>query len=383
MMRDFDRAAAFIDLDAALYNMNLMYEGLDEQASDGASKAKMIAVIKADGYGHGAVPLACKLEGLDYLYGFAVATMDEAIELRKAGIKKPVNLLGPVFAGRMDDAASYDIGLAVFDYDNALAFSDACVAAGVTGRIHIAVDTGMSRIGYYVNRESAREVFRISKLPNINIEGCFTHFYMSDAADKADADTQLSRFKEFRKLVEGEGVNIPLWHCSNSAALIDMPYANMDLVRAGISLYGLRPSDEVKDIPLKPVMKLVSRITMVKTIHKGDAVSYGATFRADKDMRIATICFGYADGYPRSLSNKGEVLIRGRRVRIVGRVCMDQFMADVSDIPDAAAGDVVTLIGQDGSERITAEELGDLSGRFNYELACLISKRVPRIYLGK
>ena len=373
-MPEYDRAAAFIDLDAALYNMELMHRGLNPGT-------RMMAVIKADGYGHGAVALAHKLEDLKYLYGFAVATIDEAIELRKAGVKKPINLLGPIFEQRMEEAAAHDIGLAVFDYDNAAAFSDTCEKASVTGRIHIAVDTGMSRIGYAVSPKSAHEVARISALTGVTIEGCFTHFYMSDAKDKAPADAQLESFKEFKSMVENEGAKIPIWHCSNSAALMEMPYANMDMVRAGISLYGLMPSEEVSDMGLKPVMKLCSRITMVKTICVGDAVSYGATFRADKDMRIATVCFGYADGYPRSLSNKGEVLIRGMRAPIVGRVCMDQFMADVSGIPDAAPGDEVVLVGESGKERITMEKLGDLSGRFNYELACLISKRVPRIYV--
>ena len=370
----YTRAAAFIDLDAALYNMNRMHEGLKKGTG-------MLAVIKADGYGHGAVPLAKKLEQLDYLYGFSVATLDEAVELRKAGIDKPINILGYILPEEMEDAVKYDISPVIFTYEDAKALSAVAVTLSKTVDFHIAIDTGMRRIGYYVNRESAEEIKKITELPNIRAIGAFTHFFQSDAADKSHALKQYEEFKKMQKMLKDNGVDIPLWHCSNSAALMEMPQVNMDLVRAGISLYGLAPSDEIDISHLKPIMTLKARVTHIKTIYPGDTVSYGGTFMADKEMKIATIGFGYADGYPRQLSNKGYVLIHGKRAPIVGRVCMDQFMVDISGIENVVPTDEVTIMGRDKDECITAEVLGDLSGRFNYELVCCISKRVPRVYL--
>lgn len=375
-MKQYQRVYAKINLDALHANMQAMYGNLK-------AGTKMFAVIKTDAYGHGAVPLARELEGLDYLFGFCVATVEEGVELRRAGIQKPILILGYTFPQQYETIVGENLSPSVFTYEMAEKLSAQGVAQNKDVTIHIAVDTGMSRIGYYVNEKNAKEVARISKLPHIIMEGIFTHFAKADELDKTFANHQLEEFKQMIGLCEQEGVSFHYRHCSNSAGIVEMPQANMELVRAGITLYGLWPSDEVaRDIiPLRPLLSLKSHISYLKSLPKGRSVSYGGTYTAETDRVVATIPVGYGDGYPRSLSNKGQVLIRGKRCPILGRVCMDQFMVDVTELPDAAIGDEVTLIGRDKEEEITAEELGSLSGRFNYELVCdLSSRRIPRVY---
>lgn len=240
----------------------------------------------------------------------------------------------------------------------------------------------MSRIGYQVEKENAGEIAQISKLPHIIMEGIFTHFARADEKDKTGAHKQLELFQKMISMCKEEGVIFHHAHCSNSAGIIDLPEANMDIVRAGITLYGLWPSDEVqKDrLPMHPLMELKSHVSYVKTLPAGREISYGGTYTTTRETKVATIPVGYGDGYPRTLSNKGSVLIQGKRVPILGRVCMDQFMVDVTDVPDVVVGTEVTLLGRDGDEIITAEEIGDLSGRFNYEFVCCLGKRIPRIY---
>ena len=274
----------------------------------------------------------------------------------------------------------YDIRPAVFKLSMARQLSEEAVRQGKTIHVHIKVDTGMSRIGFKDNAESADIVKAISQLPNLDTEGLFTHFARADETDKTPAEVQLSRYLAFGKLLEDRGVNITLHHCSNSAGIFDLKQANLDMVRAGVSIYGMYPSDEVNKfaVPITPVLSLKSHIVYIKELEAGAAVSYGGTFVAEKTMKVATVPVGYGDGYPRSLSNKGWVLIRGQKAPILGRVCMDQMMVDVSAIPAVKEGDQVTLIGSDGGQEITMEDLGDLSGRFNYELACDLGKRVPR-----
>ena len=344
---------------------------------------KIIAVIKADAYGHGAVPIAAMLENLDYIWGFATATAQEALQLRREGITRPILILGLVFEEYYEELAREDVRMAVCDYETARKFSEAAASCGKKALIHLAADTGMTRIGFKDSEERLEEISRIYELDNVEVEGLFTHFARADEYDRTPAMVQLKRYLDFADLLEKNGIHIPLHHCSNSAGIIRVPEANLNLVRAGITIYGIYPSEEVeKDIvKLQPVMSLKSHISYVKDVEPGTEVSYGGTYTTDRVTRLATIPVGYADGYPRMLSNKGWVLIHGKKAPICGRVCMDQFMVDITHIPDAKTGDEVTLLGTDGEEEITADTIGDLSGRFSYEFVCDISKRVPRIYI--
>jgi alanine racemase len=370
-----ERVYAQIDLDAVRYNMESMHQNI-------SPSARMAAVVKADAYGHGALRVAEAIEDLPYLWGYAVATADEALALLESGRKKPVLILGISFPEQYEAIVDADIRPTVCGYETAKALSDLAVRKGKTCHIHIKIDTGMSRIGFQVDEESAKEIAAIAALPNLQIEGIFTHFAQADETDKTPAMEQLALFRRMIRMTEAHGIQIPIHHCSNSAGIVEIPEANMDMVRAGITLYGLWPSEEVaRDIiSLKPVMSLKSHISFVKELPEGRRISYGGTYVTPSARRIATIPVGYADGYARGLSNKGYVLIRGHKAPICGRVCMDQFMVDVTEIPGACSGDEVTLLGEDGELRITMEELGALSGRFNYEFACLITPRVPRIY---
>lgn len=370
-----NRVRADIDLDAVLYNMESMHKKLKPGT-------KIAAVVKADGYGHGAVEISRVLENLPYLWGYAVATSNEAMQLVEAGRKKPIIILGLSFPEQFEEIVENDLRPAVCTYETAQALSDIAAEKNKVCRIHIKVDTGMSRIGFQVTPESADTVARISKLPNIMIEGIFTHFARADESSIAPAYEQFKQFEKMIAMVEEKGVQIPLKHCSNSAGIVEIPECNMDMVRAGITLYGLWPSEEVDKtkISLKPVMSLRSRVAYVKELLPGRQISYGGTFTVKKKMTVATVPVGYGDGYARGLSNKGWVLIKGQKAPICGRVCMDQCMVDVTDIPGVKIGDTVTLLGKDADEEITMEQLGELSGRFNYEFACLITPRVPRIY---
>ncbi len=377
MFQNYQRVYAAVDLTAVRYNMERMHANL-------APGTGMFGVIKADGYGHGAVPIGRELEALPYVSGYAVATAEEAFLLRRAGLKKMILILGYTFPYCYEELILQDIRPAVFTRD-AVEALDACAARlGRKAAVHVKVDTGMSRIGIRPDEEGLSFMEWLSGLKHIEVEGIFTHFARADERDKGAALAQLKAFTGFvEEAGRRTGKDIPIKHCSNSAGILALPEANLSLVRAGIALYGLSPSGEVpKDIlSLRPVLSLKSHLVFVKEISAGASVSYGGTFTARERMRIATVPVGYGDGYPRSLSNKGYVLIRGRRVPIVGRVCMDQFMVDVSAIPEAAEADEVTLIGTDGSEEITMEALGELSGRFNYELACDLGRRIPRVYL--
>lgn len=374
-MNDYNRVYAKIDLDAIRNNLYAIKALL-------SPSARILAVIKADGYGHGAVPIAETLQDEDCLAGFAVATAEEALELRQNGIAKPILILGYVFPEHYPMLVAQQIRPAVFTLDMAEQLSQAASGQQRDIPVHIKIDTGMSRIGMPANAQSAQLIAQIAALPHLVTEGMFTHFARADEADKTSALSQLSQFQQMVRLTRQAGVRIPYVHCSNSAAIIDLPQANMDLVRAGIILYGLWPSQEVqKDrIRLQPALELVSHVAYVKRLEAGRSVSYGGTYTAAEPRIIATIPVGYADGYPRSLSNKGCVLIHGRRAPVLGRVCMDQFMVDVTHIPDVKTGDRVILAGRDGEQALTLEELGERSGRFNYEFACGLSKRIPRIF---
>lgn len=374
-MEKHSRVCAHIDLDAVLHNAAAIRANID-------SKSKIMAVIKTDGYGHGAVEVARELEHFDYIYGYGVATVEEGIILRKKGMKKPILILGYVFREHYYDVVKYDIAPAVFTIDMARDLSKAAIVANKNCKIHLAVDTGMGRIGYQVTEDAADEMEQIAALPNIIIEGIFTHFSKADEPDRENTQKQMDLFTKMIKMLEERKLSIPLKHCSNSAGIVEFPEANMDLVRAGIILYGLWPSEEVNHerIDLKPALTLRSHVAYVKTLEAGRAISYGGTYVTQKDTVVATIPVGYGDGYCRGLSNKGYALIHGKRAPIIGKVCMDQFMVDVTDIGEVKVGERVTLIGRDGEEEITMEEIGELSGRFNYEFACDLGKRIPRVF---
>lgn len=370
-----ERICAYINLDNAVKNMENFKSIIKPET-------KIMAVIKADGYGHGAVKIAEKLEGLPYLFGFAVATAEEAFELRESGVKKPILILGYTFKEDYEALIMQDVRMAIFSEEMLSEISEAAKKCNKPAKVHIKLDTGMSRIGIQPDDEGVLFVKNVADCENVELEGMFTHLATADEIDKTKANKQVERYRNFLSRINLLGINIPIKHVSNSASILELNDANMDMVRAGITLYGLWPSNEVSKeiIPLYPMMKLVSHVSFVKTLSEGREISYGGTHVVKGQRRIATVPCGYADGIPRGLSNKGYVLIHGKKANITGRVCMDQFMVDVTDIPDVNVRDEVVIIGSQGESVITAEEVGDISGRFNYELVCDISKRVPRVY---
>lgn len=365
------RTEAAIDLDAAEHNFNVTRAKLPENV-------KLLCVIKADAYGHGAVPLAKLFEGRADFYG--VACIEEAIELKKAGIKTPVLILGAVPKEFYSDIVKYDIRVPIFNLEDAKALSAEAVKQSKTAPFHFCVDTGMSRIGFQVNKESADACLEITKLPNIEAEGLFSHFATADEKDLSKAIAQRDKFKEFIKLLEERGINIPIKHINNSAGIMNFD-EYFDMCRMGIILYGLYPSHEVDENLLKimPVMEWRAHITHIKELEPGREISYGGTYKTGETRRIATIPVGYADGYPRCLSNKGKVIINGEFAPITGRVCMDQFMVDITGI-DAKVGDTVVLVGKSGSKELSMEEVSESAYSFNYELPCRVARRVPRTY---
>lgn len=374
-MKKYSRVKAVINLDAIAHNFEAMRGNL-------ARETKMIAVVKADGYGHGAAAIAHLIEGYSYIWGFAVATVEEALSLRAQKITKPILILGSIFEEDYEKIVENELRPAVFKISTAKALVREAQRQGKTIHIHLALDTGMTRIGYADVPDNIEEIKRLSELSNLEVEGLFTHFARADEKDKKPALRQLDRYLKFAALLEEAGVNIPLRHCANSAGIIQMPEAQLNTVRAGITIYGIYPSNEIQrdTIKLEPAMELKSHISYIKTVEPGVPVSYGGTYTTNRHTKIATIPVGYADGYCRGLSNKGWVLIRGQRAPVLGRICMDQFMVDVTEIPHVKENDEVTLFGRDGDEYLSVEELGEISGRFSYEFVCEISKRVPRVY---
>ena len=373
-MNQYYRVYAAIDLDAVCHNISEIKKLVGPDT-------KIMPVIKADGYGHGAVPVAKALNkiGVD---GFAVAIIEEGIALRKQGITKPILILGYTSEYQYASLIQHEIEQTVFSYEMAEAISKFAVTMKKEARIHIKVDTGMNRIGFKPTEESVGQVQRIQKLPNIKIQGLFTHFACADEEDKTSARYQKKLFDQFVSKIEEKGIEIPVKHVSNSAAIMDLRECRMDMVRSGIITYGLYPSEEVDKsaIDLKPALSLISHVIHVKEVGPGEGVSYGSTFVTDRKTRIATIPVGYADGYPRALSSRGRVIIRGQYAPIIGRICMDQFMVDVTDIEGVSVMDRVTLVGTEGDKNISVEEAADLAGSFNYEFVCGIGKRVPRVY---
>lgn len=374
-MEKHSRTKALISLEAVEENFQQIHRSLKPGT-------KVVAVVKADGYGHGAVPIAKRVEGLEYIWGFAVAAVEEALQLRQAGIQKPILILGYTFPEHDALLVKEDIRPTVFQYETARRFSEEAARQNKIIHIHLALDTGMGRIGFDISRGSVEEIKKIFSLEHLEVEGMFTHFARADETDKGPALEQIKKYETFEKWLDEEKIDIPLRHCSNSAGIMRLPQAHKDMVRAGIIIYGIYPSDEVEkeNLPLRPAMEWKSHVAYVKEVPEGTAISYGGTYVTNKTARVATIPVGYADGYPRSLSNKGWVLIHGKKAPILGRVCMDQFMVDVTGIEDVSQGDEVTLMGADHGAYLSVYELAELSGRFPYEFVCDVGKRVPRVY---
>lgn len=367
------RVTANVDLDAIRSNILNTRKILE-------ANTMILTIIKADGYGHGAVPIAKALN--DIVDGFGIAIIEEGIELRRAGINKPLLILGYTPKEQYHLLVEYSITQTIFQKSAAYELSKEALRQNKKAKIHIKLDTGMTRIGFDDDLDSLMSIVEIATYEGIEIEGIFSHFACADESDKTSAYKQLQRYLAFVDKLEAKGVYIPIKHIANSAGIIDMPDARLNMVRSGICTYGLYPSGEVNKeaISLKPALEIKTHVSYVKEVEPGVGVSYGSTYVTDKKTTIATIPVGYGDGYPRQLSSKGRVLIHGKTAPIIGRVCMDQFMVDVTEIENVEQGDVVTIIGREGEEFISVEEVADMAYSFNYEFICNIGKRVPRIY---
>ena len=373
-MNRYLRCYAEISLEAIGHNIREVKKRLPEGV-------KLLGVVKANAYGHGAVPVASYLENqVDY---FATATIEEAVELRENGISAPILILGYVSPSQYGDLVEYDITQTIDSYAQALALEKEAARQNRKAKAHLAVDTGMTRIGFQVTEHDADVAAKIADLPHIELEGRFTHFSCADQDDKTYCSMQMEIYDKMTALLAERGVTIPLRHICNSAGIMEFDDHRFEMVRSGIITYGIYPSEEVKKerLDLIPALSWKSHVIHVKEVGPGIGVSYGATYVTEKPMtRIATVSAGYADGYPRALSNQGCVLIHGKKAPIIGRICMDQMMVDVTDIPDVQVEDVVTLVGTDGDETITIEEIANPAARFDYEMLCDISSRVTRVY---
>ena len=373
---DYQRVYAKIDLDAIEHNIALV----KRKIADGT---RLMLVIKADAYGHGAAVIAKEFENeADY---FGVAEMNEALELRHAGIKKPILILGYTSPYLHEKALENDITLTVFQYKNIESLSRTAQRLGKEAKIHFAVDTGMSRIGFGVTEEDADLAARAARLPSIRLEGIFSHFAMADAVDKSSAEKQRALFEQFLAMLKERGISAAIRHMDNSAGILSFENG-YEMVREGIILYGLYPSEDVCSqvgnfYDFRPAMEMITHISHIKTLEAHHGIGYGHTYITDKPLRVATLPVGYADGYPRALSNRGSVLIHGKRCPILGRICMDQMMVDVSGVPEAVSEDPVVLIGKDGEAVMSVEEVADAAYSFNYEFVCGIARRIPRVYV--
>lgn len=368
---NLDSTQLIIDLDAIRHNIRAVHE---------RAGVPVMAIIKADAYGHGAVEIARHIDG-DCAF-FGVSSILEALELRQAGIEKPILILGYTPVAAFPEAIRQSIRPAIFRYEDALALSQAATALGMTAKFHIAVDTGMSRIGFQVTPEEADICARIAALPNVEAEGLFSHLATADCADLTRARHQAALFDQFDEMLHSRGVTIRLRHLDNSAGVMNF-HCKYELVRSGIVTYGMYPSAEVDPsvLDLRPALRWESRITHLKTLEPGREIGYGGTYTTTRPTRVATVPVGYADGYRRNLSGRFYVLIRGKKAPILGRICMDQMMVDVTEIPDAALNDTVVLVGRSGDLNISVEEIAAQGDSFNYEFVCGISRRVPRVYL--
>ena len=369
---NFDSTRVKIDLDIIARN----FDAIRRKAG-----VRVMAVVKADAYGHGAIQVARLLQ--DKCAFFGVSSMLEAMELRRAGLKTPILVLGHTPVNAFPTAIREGIRPTIYRYEDALALSAAAVEAGVNAPFHFAVDTGMGRIGFQPTTEDADICAAIAKLPGLKSEGLFSHFATADCADLSRSRRQAEKFDAFYDMLTQRGVTIAIRHLDNSAGLMNFP-CRYEMVRSGIVTYGMYPSSEVDPrlLQLEPALQWLSRVTHVKTLPAGREISYGGTFVTTRETTVATIPVGYADGYRRNLSGKFHVLIRGKKAPILGRICMDQMMVDVTDIPGVTLNDRVVLVGKYDDEEITMEQIAAQADSFNYEFVCGISRRVPRIYVS-
>jgi len=367
------RTWAEIDLDAIKYNFREVKS---------KTNAKVMAIIKADAYGHGVKEVARAVfeEGA---YAFGVATADEALELRNLGYTLPILILGVIFPEEYHSIIENDVSFAIADIKSASLASEAAKAVGKNALVHIKLDTGMGRIGFMCNEKSAEEIQKISNFDNIKIEGIFSHMSKADEEDKTYANAQFEKFTRMCNSLEEKGVVLPLKHIANSASIATLPHTHLDMVRSGIVTYGLNPSEDVdhRHISLKPAMTLKSRITHVKKVEEDSLISYGGHYMAKKGQRIATVAIGYADGFSRVLSGKAKVLVKGHYAPVVGNICMDQCMIDITDFDDINTGDEVIIFGSDGNNTISVDSVALLYGTINYEVVCSVARRVPRAYI--
>lgn len=373
MMKNYDRTYAQVDLQAIRHNIKEVQKKI-------VPGTKIMAIVKANAYGHGAVPVSKALEDLVDAYG--VAMIEEAVELREAGINKTILILGYTPESSYKEVIQYGISQTIYTYEMAKQLNDVAVGMGKRAMIHIKLDTGMGRIGFAPTKENVLLVKKISELPGITLEGMFTHFARADEKTIEPAKQPFTKYMWFVEQLEKKGVAIPIKHVSNSASVIGFPEAHLDCVRSGIITYGLYPSEDIdkSKIDLQPAMEWKAVISYVKEVEPGTSISYGGTFTADKPMRVATVPVGYADGMKRDLSNKGRVLIHGQYAPILGRVCMDQFMVDVTHVPEVKIGDEVTIFGKQGNLFLPVEEVAEQAHSFHYEFVCSVSERVPRKY---
>jgi alanine racemase len=364
----------------AIIDLNALEQNVRGIKAELYPQTLLLAVVKADSYGHGAPQIARRAleSGANWL---GVALPEEGAQLRQAGLTAPILVLGAILPGSVDDVLDNDLRQTVFTSEQVQALEERADFAGKSVKIHVKIDTGMNRLGVKTSEELDQLLDTIAACPHVELEGVFTHFCTSDERDKEFTREQVSRFEGAVERIRARGYH-PLLHAANSASAIELVEYQYDMVRAGIALYGCYPSEEVsRDVKLTPVMRLVSAVMHVKTIKAGETVSYNRTFQAPQDMRVATVPVGYGDGYKRLLSNRGEMLVRGKRAKIIGRICMDQTMIDVTDIEDVQVGDEVVLIGSQGQECIAAEEVAKWSETISYEVLCSLSDRIPRIYV--
>ena len=365
---------AEIDLDAIKYNIDSIKRRVDTK--------ELIAVVKADAYGHGALDVSKTLveNGATKL---AVAVITEAMELRHGNINTPIMILGYTPLEFAADLINYDIEQTIFDLEYATKLSEIALNLGKKAKVHVALDTGMGRIGFLINDNSLNEILKISSLKGFEVVGIFTHFATADESDKNYSNKQYKKFTDFNEKLVSKGVNIPLKHVSNSGAIIDMPNTYLDGVRAGIVLYGYYPSEDVlkQNLDLKKAISIKTQVAHVKILDKNEYVSYGRKFKTERKSIIATLPIGYADGYSRALTGKAKVIINGKFAPVVGTICMDQCMIDVTDIGDVHVGDEVIVLGKDKDLKFDADDMAKAMGTINYEVLCMIKQRIPRVYI--